>query len=339
MVVIMKPTATEEDRNRVENKIRGYGADVKTLEGEERTVVNIIGDERGIPFDELEVMSGVERAIRILKPYKLVSREAHPEDTIINVNGVRIGKEFVVMAGPCSVEYEDNENKMLRIAEEVKNSGAKILRGGAYKPRTSPYSSQGLREEGLKILAKAKKETGLPIITEVLDTKHIDLIGEYTDIFQIGMRNMRNFELLKEVGKTRKPVLLKRGDSSPIEEWLQAAEYILFEGNQYVILCERGIKTFETYTRNTFDISAISATKDLTHLPVIGDPSHATGRRELIYRMSKAATAAGADGLLIEAHYDPDTAWSDSRQTITTKELKRIIDDCNEIYKMNNRYT
>jgi len=325
MVVIMKPDSGRDDIDRVVERIKSLGMEVHVSQGRERTIIGIIGDEREIDFDSIAALPGVERAMPILKPYKYVSRNVHPEDLVVEVDGVRIGEQLVFIAGPCSVE---DEQTTLRIAEQVKAAGAHIFRGGAYKPRTSPWSFQGLREKGLEILSKVKRHTGLAIVTEVMDCEHIKLVGEHTDIFQVGMRNMRNYALLSKLGRTDKPVLLKRGDSAKITEWLAAADYIVRNGNPRVILCERGIRTFEDYTRNTLDLSAVVGAKSETFLPIIVDPSHGTGRSEMVPAMSKAAVAAGADGLMLEVHTHPEKAWSDGKQSITPQVLKEIIDSC-----------
>jgi 3-deoxy-7-phosphoheptulonate synthase len=273
--------------------------------------------------ETLVLMPGVEDVVPISKPYKLASREFQPHDTVIKVGNVSIGgNEIVVMAGPCAVETED---QVISTARAVKAAGASILRGGAFKPSTSPYSFRGLGEEGLKILAKAKEETGLPLVTEVLTPADVELVVKYADILQVGARNMQNFTLLDEVGKTKKPVLLKRGMSATIQEWLLAVEYVLSQGNRQVILCERGIRTFETYTRNTLDISAIPSIQKLCHLPIIADPSHGTGRRELVAPLALAAVAAGADGLLIEVHPSPDTALKDGAQSLTFEHFEEFM--------------
>jgi 3-deoxy-7-phosphoheptulonate synthase len=331
MVVIMKPGASEADVSGVVERIKRYGMDAHLSRGKERTIIGIIGDEREVDFDSIAALPGVERALPILRPYKYVSRTVHPEDKIITVGDVHIGRDMVFIAGPCSVEEEDTT---LRIAEEVKKAGAQAFRGGAYKPRTSPWSFQGLREKGLKILSKVKTETGLPIVTEVMDTADIGLVGQYADVYQVGMRNMRNYALLAEVGKTSKPVLLKRGDSAKIEEWLAAADYVVRNGNENVILCERGIRTFEDFTRNTLDLNAVVAAKIESCLPVLVDPSHGTGRSDMVPAMSCAAIAAGADGLLLEVHFDPDKAWSDGMQTVTPETLKKLIGACKDIHAL-----
>ncbi|MFP3938483.1 MAG: 3-deoxy-7-phosphoheptulonate synthase [Phycisphaerae bacterium] len=328
MVVVMRSDASEEQIRAVIDKIEDCGMDAHVSKGTERTIIGLVGDERQVDFDSIAALAGVERAMPILRPYKYVSRNVHPETIVTEVGGVSIGKDLVFMAGPCSVEDEDTT---LRIADAVKQAGARIFRGGAYKPRTSPWSFQGLREEGLKILSKVRDETGLPIVTEIMDAADIEVVGEHADIYQVGMRNMRNYTLLSELGNTSKPVLLKRGDSATIEEWLAAADYIFRNGNHDVILCERGIRTFENYTRNTLDLSAIPAAKGEACLPVFADPSHGTGRADLVEAMSRAAVAAGADGLLLEAHVRPEKAWSDGKETITPDGLKRIIESCGRI--------
>jgi 3-deoxy-7-phosphoheptulonate synthase len=327
MVVIMKVDAGETDVARVVERIRKYGMDVHISKGKERTIIGIIGDEREVDFDSLAALPGVDRAMPILRPYKYVSRNVHPQGRTIRVGEVEIGVAArpVFLAGPSAVEEED---ATLRIAEEVKKAGAQLFRGGAYKPRTSPWSFQGLREKGLKILAKVRRETHLPVVTEIMDSEDIDLVGQYTDVYQVGMRNMRNYALLAKLGKTSKPVLLKRGDSAKLEEWLAAADYIVRNGNDAVILCERGIRTFEDFTRNTLDLNAVAGAKLESCLPVLADPSHGTGRADLVVQMSRAAIAAGADGLLLEVHFDPDKAWSDGQQTVTPAVLGRIIRDC-----------
>jgi len=328
MVVIMQPGAGDSEISGVVEAIQSYGMDAHISRGKERTIIGIIGDEREINFDSIASLAGVERAMPILKPYKYVSRNVNGQDKIIDVNGVRIGQDLVFAAGPCSVEEEDTT---LRIAEEVQKAGAQFFRAGAYKPRTSPWSFQGLREKGLEILSKVREKTGMPIITEVIDAADIKLVGEHTDIYQVGMRNMRNYTLLAELGKTGKPVLLKRGDSAKIEEWLAAADYIYRNGNEHIILCERGIRTFEDYTRNTLDLNAVAAARNESCLPIFVDPSHGTGRGELVRPMSLASVAAGASGLLLEVHYEPNKAWSDGKQTVTPAVLKKIITDCRHI--------
>jgi 3-deoxy-7-phosphoheptulonate synthase len=326
----MNGKTDHSDVEKVINKLKELGHEVHISRGEKRIILGVIGNVENLVSVPFYAYNGVEEIIRILKPYKLASREFKDFDTTIKVKDIIIGgKEVIVMAGPCVVE---NEQQIFETAHQVKALGAKILRGGAFKPRTSPYSFQGLGEEGLKLLAQAGKETGLAVVTEVMSVNQIDLIAKYTDIFQVGARNMQNFVLLTELGKTKKPILLKRGMSATIEELLLSAEYILSEGNYEVILCERGIRTFENYTRNTLDLSAIPAIKRLSHLPIIVDPSHATGRWRLVSPMAKAAIAAGADGLLIEVHPDPKSSLSDGAQSLQLdtfaqlmKELRPII--------------
>jgi len=305
------------------------GHKVHISRGEKRIILGVIGDVENLASVPFYAFNGVEEIIRIMKPYKLASREFKDFDTIIKVKDVVIGgKEVIVMAGPCVVE---NEKQIFETARYVKASGAKILRGGAFKPRSSPYSFQGLGEEGLKLLAQAGKETGLAVVTEVMSVNQIELVGKYTDIFQVGARNMQNFVLLKELGKIKKPILLKRGMPATIEELLLSAEYILSQGNYEVILCERGIRTFENYTRNTLDLSAVPALKRLSHLPIIVDPSHATGRWRLVSPMSKAAIAAGADGLLIEVHPDPKSSLSDGAQTLKLDTFAQLMKEIRPI--------
>ena len=330
MIIVMNSKTDDSDVEKVIQKLHEMGHKVHISRGERRIILGVIGDVENLASVPFYAFNGVEEIIRIVKPYKLASREFKDFDTIIKVKDVIIGgEEVIVMAGPCVVE---NEKQIFETARYVKASGAKILRGGAFKPRTSPYSFQGLGEEGLKLLAQAGKETGLAVVTEVMSVNQIDLVSKYTDIFQVGARNMQNFVLLKELGKAKKPILLKRGMSATIEELLLSAEYILTQGNYEVILCERGIRTFENYTRNTLDLSAVPALKKLSHLPVIVDPSHSTGRWKLVSPMAKAAIAAGADGLIIEVHPDPKSSLSDGAQTLRLdtftqlmKELRPII--------------
>ena len=324
MIIVMKQGAKKENIQNVINLIEENKLKPVPLYGTERTVIAVIGDERILHIDSLRALPDVEKVMEVLKPYKLASLEFHPERTIVKVDGVEIGKDIVVMAGPCSVESKE---QIIETAKAVKKAGAKILRGGAFKPRTSPYSFQGLGEEGLKLLKLAKEATGMPIITEVMDTRTVDLVCKYADILQIGARNMQNYELLKEVGKSKCPVMLKRGLSATISEWLMSAEYIMSEGNHNVILCERGIRTFETHTRNTLDLNAVAAVKELTHLPVVVDPSHGTGKYTLVGPMSKAAVAAGADGLIIEVHPNPEKSVSDADQTISIKRFAKLMDE------------
>jgi len=318
MIVIMKQGASEEDLRRVVEVIERLGYKEHIIRGVERTVIGAVGDERGkARLESLKTLAGVEDVVPILKPFKLVSRELKQEDTEIDVDGVVIGgREVQIMAGPCSVESRE---QILEVAETVKKGGANILRGGAYKPRTSPYSFQGLEEEGLKMLAEARERTGLKIVTEVMDSHNVEMVAEYADILQVGARNMQNFALLKSIGKSEKPVLLKRGMMSTVQEFLMSAEYILSEDNYRVILCERGIRTFETSTRSTLDLNSVPVIKQLSHLPIIVDPSHGTGRWDLVLPMAKAAIAAGADGLMVEVHPRPEEAFSDGYQSLIPK--------------------
>nr|HID12799.1 3-deoxy-7-phosphoheptulonate synthase [Anaerolineae bacterium] len=314
MIIVMKQGATGAQIANVAARIEQLGCRVHISEGEERTIIGVIGNGRPLDREQIERMDGVERTVPILRPFKLASREFHPQDTIVTVNGVPIGgKQVVVMAGPCAVESRD---QLLETAHAVKEAGARMLRGGAFKPRTSPYSFQGLGEEGLRLLAEAREATGLSVVTEVMEPQMVPLVTTYADILQIGARNMQNYALLHAVGEAQRPVLLKRGMMSTIEELLMAAEYILSHGNDRVILCERGIRTFEPYTRNTLDISAVPLIKQLSHLPVIADPSHGTGKWELVEAVSRAAVAAGADGLIIEVHPHPEEALSDGAQSL-----------------------
>ena len=325
MIISMLPGATPEQIEHVCDKIKSFGYAVHPIKGEERTVIGAIGDgkDKDRIISVMESVPGVESVIPILQPFKLVGRELKKGKTVIRMDGLTIGgDQFVVMAGPCSVEYRE---QILTTAEKVKAAGAKVLRGGAYKPRTSPYDFQGLEEEGLKLLAEAREKTGLKIVTEIITTENVDLVNEYTDIFQVGARNMQNFALLKRLGKVRKPVLLKRGMMSTLKEFLMSAEYVVSQGNPDVILCERGIRTFETYTRNTLDIAAVPALKQLSHLPVIVDPSHGTGKRALIPPVSKAAVAVGADGLIVEVHPNPEEAFSDGQQSLLPEEFTALM--------------
>ena len=324
MIISMKPGATREQIDHICDKIRSYGYVAHPIYGETRTVIGAVGTGNNrSALQALEGAPGVESVVAIRQPFKLVGRELKQEKTTIPVGDVVFGSnQFVVIAGPCSVE---GRPQILKTAEAVQKSGAKILRGGAYKPRTSPYDFQGLEEEGLKLLAEARTATGLKICTEVMTPEQVDLVAEYADILQIGARNMQNFSLLKRVGKATKPVLLKRGLSATIKEFLMSAEYIISQGNPQVILCERGIRTFETMTRNTLDIAAVPLLKELSHLPVVVDPSHATGKRSLVQPMAKSSVAAGADGLLIEVHPVPEEAWSDGAQSLTFSDFEELM--------------
>jgi len=335
MIVVLRPDATEVQIKHLVERIKSLGLKPMISKGVERTIIGIIGEEDVLRAQPLEIFPGVEKVMPILSPYKLVSREFRHENTVVNVDGVKVGgKKIVVMAGPCSVESRE---LLLHIAKAVKKSGAAILRGGAFKPRTSPYSFQGLGEEGLKYLKEAKTKTGLPIITEIMDIRDMPLIEKYADILQIGARNMQNFNLLKEIGLTKKPVMLKRGMSSTIKELLMSAEYILSNGNFNVMLCERGIRTFEEETRFTLDLSAVPALKRLTHLPVIIDPSHGTGKWGYVPAMAKAAVAAGADGLIIEVHPKPEEAFSDGVQSLLPDNFDKLMKELKNIAKVVGR--
>lgn len=311
------------------------GFKVHLSAGSERTIIGIIGDDRQMNREQMERMSGVERVVPVLKPFKLASREFKPEPTTFPIGDHTVGgKEFIIMAGPCSVE---SRSQIIETAHACKEAGAHVLRGGAFKPRSSPYSFQGMGEEGLKYLAEAREETGLPIVTEVMEPALVPLVCEYADILQIGARNMQNYALLHAVGEAQHPVLLKRGMSSLIEEWLMCAEYILSHGNTRVMLCERGIRTFERYTRNTFDINAIPVAKSLTHLPVIADPSHGTGKWEYVESVTKASIAAGADGAIIEVHPRPEEAMSDGRQSLKPERFANLVEELKAIATAVNR--
>lgn len=324
MIISMKLHSTKEEIDQVCERIRDFGYKIHAIEGEERVVIGVVGvGDVTACLESVEAMPQVEKAVRISAPYKFVSKEYRAGRTQVRANGVEIGgDEFVVMAGPCSVE---SEKQIMQAAEGVAARGAKFLRGGAFKPRTSPYDFQGLEEEGLKLLKKAREATGLGVITEVMSDRDVDLVAGYADILQIGARNMQNFSLLKTLGKCGRPVLLKRGMSSTIKELLMSAEYVVAHGNPDVILCERGIRTFETVTRNTCDIAAIAALNEMTHLPVILDPSHATGKRSLVPALSRAGVAIGADGLIVEVHPTPDKAVSDGAQSLDLGQFERMM--------------
>lgn len=323
MIIVLKPGATEREIEHIVGKIKEVGLKSHINKGEERTIIGVIGDERVLQSQPLLAFPGVEGVLPILAPYKLVSREFKKENTVLDVQGIKIGgKRLVMMAGPCSVEKQD---LLSSIAQEVKEAGAVILRGGAFKPRTSPYAFQGLGEEGLEYLTEAKKKTGLLIITEIMDPRDMPMMLKHADIIQIGARNMQNFRLLAEVGSYNKPVMLKRGLSATIKEFLLSAEYIMAAGNSQVILCERGIRTFETATRNTLDLSAVPVIRELSHLPIIIDPSHAVGKTHLVAPMAKAAVAAGADGLIIEVHSNPEEAYCDGEQAMLPKDFKTLM--------------
>ncbi len=330
MIIVMSTQATREEMDQVLERMAQEGLKPHISQGEERTVIGVIGHIYPELVDVFSAYSGVEEVIRVSKPFKQASREFKPLDTIVDVDGVKIGpgEELAIMAGPCAIETED---QLLRTAELVAELGARFLRGGAYKPRTSPYGFRGLGVDGLKLHAKARERTGLKVITEVMTPADVPLLAEYADILQIGARNMQNFNLLDEVGLIDKPVMLKRGMSATIEEWLLAAEYILNGGNRNVILCERGIRTFERYTRNTMDLSAIPMVKRLSHLPVIADPSHGTGKWYLIEPMAKASVAVGADGLIIEVHPSPDHALSDGPQSLTFENFRKLMEQIRHV--------
>ena len=329
MIIVMKQGASDEQIKEVTALVEKLGYNVHLSKGVERTIIGVIGHKDKSPVQSFASLESVESVIPILKPFKLASIEMKHEYSVIDIDGVKIGGEKIsVIAGPCSVESEE---QIIRIAHKVKDAGASILRGGAYKPRTSPYSFQGLEEDGLKFLKHAREETGLKVVTEIVAIGDIDLLVEYVDMIQIGARNCQNFALIKAVGQTRKPVLFKRGMSTTIKEYLQAAEYILSEGNYNVVLCERGIRTFENSTRNTLDLSSVALIKKWSHLPVIVDPSHSTGIRELVVPMSRAAVAAGADGLIIEVHDHPEEAFSDGPQSLKPDEFKNCMQDIAKI--------
>jgi len=329
MIIVLRPEATEPEIEHIMERLQELGLKSHVSHGQERTIIGVIGDDRILQNQPLTALPGVESVLPILAPWKLVSREFRKENTVIDVGGVKIGgKKLAIMAGPCAVERLE---LTVGIAQEVKSGGASILRGGAYKPRSSPYSFQGLGREGLDYLLEAKKKTGLPVVSEILDTRDIELFLEKADIIQIGARNMQNFELLKEVGAYDKPVLLKRGLAATIKEFLLSAEYIMSRGNRNVMLCERGIRTFETQYRNTLDLAAIPTLKELSHLPVIVDPSHATGKWNLVAPMSKAAIAAGADGLLIEVHSNPECALCDGEESIKPSKFRDLMQDIKKI--------
>lgn len=324
MIITMKKNATKQDIENVMKTLKDRGLKIHESIGENYNVFGVVGDTSQIDPKRIEANPHVESVVRVSSPYKKASRMFHPEDTIVEVNGIKIGghEKLVVIGGPCSVEGKD---MICHLAQEVKDAGAVMLRGGAYKPRTSPYAFQGMGTEGILAMVEARKQTGLPIVTELMSADKLDEFVKYVDVIQIGARNMQNFDLLKAVGKTNKPVLLKRGLANTIEEWIMSAEYIMSEGNENVMLCERGIRTFEPYTRNTLDLSVVPIIKKKTHLPIIIDPSHATGDWELVESASLAAIAAGADGLIIEVHDCPECAWSDGAQSLKPKHFKELI--------------
>ncbi|MGD2047944.1 MAG: 3-deoxy-7-phosphoheptulonate synthase [Chloroflexota bacterium] len=335
MIVVMRPEASEDQIVAVMQRVKSAGCKVHPIYGEGRTVIGVIGDGTTIDKHQIGRMKGVEDVMPITKPYKAASREFKPQDTVFQVKDVTIGgKELVVMAGPCAIE---GRTELLELAQACKEAGANVLRGGAYKPRTSPYSFQGLGEEGLRYLAEAGQATGMPVITEVMDPALVPLVCEYADILQIGTRNMQNYTLLNAVGRAQKPVMLKRSMIGTTLEWLMCAEYILSQGNDQVMLCERGIRANETETRNTFDVTAIPVIKQLSHLPIIADPSHATGKWEYVDQVARAAIAAGADGLMIEVHQRPDEAWSDGRQSLKPARFARLVEEARAVALAVNR--
>ena len=323
MVVVMKPGTAKQDIDALVEKLKKMNLDVGITNGVGCTILGLVGDTTAVDMDKISINPHVERVMRVQEPYKKANRKFHPEDTVVTVGSAKIGGgSFSVIAGPCSVE---SEAQICEVAEDVKRSGAALLRGGAFKPRTSPYSFQGMGTAGLELLLEAKKKTGLPIVTEIMDPCMAELFEEEVDVVQVGARNMQNFELLKEVGKMSKPILLKRGLSNTYEEWIMSAEYIMAAGNENVILCERGVRTFETYTRNTLDVSAIPAVKQMSHLPVIVDPSHAAGMYWMVEPLALAAVAAGADGLIIEVHNDPAHAKCDGQQSLTPQKFDALM--------------
>lgn len=329
MIVIMEKRATPAQVEQVVGRVEELGFRAHLSEGEERTIIGVIGDERPLSAEALEVLEGVERVVPVLQPFKLASRDFKPDNTTVKVDGVKIGgEEVVIMAGPCAVESRE---QLFEVAWAVKEAGAKVLRGGAFKPRTSPYTFQGLGEPALELLAEVRETVGIPVISEVMSPTDIELVSKYVDILQLGARNMQNYSLLQQVGKTSKPVLLKRGMMSTIHEWLMSAEYILSNRNYNVILCERGIRTFEPATRFTLDINAVPVAKQLTHLPVMIDPSHGTGKANLVGAAAKAAIAAGADGLIIEVHPNPDRALSDGAQSLKPEAFQKLMGELRQV--------
>jgi 3-deoxy-7-phosphoheptulonate synthase len=335
VLIVMKQDATPDDIRGVEKAVEARGFKAHPIPGAQRTAIGITGNQGAVDRPVFESLPGVLEVIPVTHGYKLVSREVKPEDTIVEVGDARIGGDaFVIAAGPCAVESRE---QVLTVARRVKAAGARLLRGGAFKPRTSPYSFQGLGKEGLQILAEARAETGLPVVTEVLDPEGVDLVEEYADVIQVGARNMQNFSLLKRCGRASRPVLLKRGLAATLEEFLMSAEYILSEGNYQVILCERGVRTFSDFSRNTLDLAVVPAVKGLSHLPILVDPSHGTGRRDKVAPMSRGAAAVGADGLLLEVHNDPDTALSDGPQSITPEMFELLVADLRQMVKILGR--
>lgn len=332
MIIVLKPNTRQEDVSRVEHLIKRRGLDTHIVVGQEMTIIGCIGDTTKIDAKLFEVDSSVDKVMHVQEPYKLANRAFHPEDSVVDVSGVKVGRgHLALIAGPCSVESEE---QVLEIASKAKESGANLLRGGAFKPRTSPYSFQGMGLDGLRILCEAKEATGLPIVTELMSTDHLDIFNEKVDLIQIGARNMQNFDLLKQLGQLDRPILLKRGLNATYEEWIMSAEYIMASGNENVILCERGIRTFETYTRNTLDLQSIPVLRKLTHLPVVVDPSHAGGKWWLVEPMAKAAIAAGADGLMVEVHNDPESALCDGAQSLKPQKYDELLREVTQIAKV-----
>ena len=331
MIVILKPNTDRKEIDKITDNLKGKGIQVNPVIGRDYIILGLVGDTSKLDHTQIEANRCVERVMHVAEPFKKANRLFHPEPTIVDINGRKIGgNKLAMIAGPCSVETEE---QIVEIAKEVKKAGATFLRGGAFKPRTSPYAFQGLKYHGLELLKVARRQTGLPIVTELMSPYDIDKFVEDVDVIQVGARNMQNFELLKELGKTNKPILLKRGLAATIEEWLMSAEYIMAGGNENVILCERGIRTYETYTRNTLDLSAIPAIKKLSHLPIIVDPSHAAGKWWMVDPLAKAAVAAGCDGLIIEVHNNPDCAWCDGQQSIKPDVYSKLVDELRVIAK------
>jgi 3-deoxy-7-phosphoheptulonate synthase len=329
MIIVMKPNSTSKQIAAVVNRVETLGYTAKLIKGEETTIVGVVGDDRPIDRTQFETLDGVEKTMPVLKPFKLASRDMHPMDTLVPLNGHKVGgQKIVVIAGPCSVE---SRAQILETAQAVKEAGATALRGGAFKPRTSPYSFQGMGEEGLELLAEAREATGLPVVTEAMSPEQVPLVAQYADVIQIGARNMQNYALLNSAGEINKTILLKRGMMSTIEELLMSAEYILAKGNSQVMVCERGIRTFEKYTRNTTDINAVPVLKQLTHLPVILDPSHSTGKWEYVTAIARAGVAAGADGLIVEVHPNPTDALSDGAQSLKPDKFAQMVAECRKI--------
>jgi len=329
MIIKLKKGVTNDQVDHIVEVFENFGMEIRDISGKEYGVLGIVGDTSKLSIRDMEALEGVEKVTRIQEPFKKANRKMQEECTIIDVNGIKIGEgNFTIMSGPCSVESRD---QILEVARSVKKSGAQILRGGAYKPRTSPYAFQGMELEGLELLKEARKETGMPIVTEIMSVDLVEKFAEEVDIIQVGARNMQNFDLLKALGKIDKPILLKRGLSATIEEWLMSAEYIMAGGNEKIILCERGIRTYEKYTRNTLDLSAVLAVKKLSHLPVIVDPSHATGKRWMVKKLAMAAAAVGADGLMIEVHNDPENALCDGAQSLRPEQFEDLVVDVKKI--------